>query len=223
MGRLAIRFSILTEIHSPARAGDPVSSFQAAAPTSWWWTQSRETGLRRLNSLLTGKSRRKSKDNGMILPLADPPCPPTGPSPPPQNEVARPLACHAPMPGSLLPEVANKYVCADIAGCGKARPLPAFVRPSESTRADAPEAAAARLRRSTRLCNVEIGVRDNRYGLDGRMQASNRPWPATILWRAILKYQDFANSRSAKSTKLQFVESDYTRAVAKGSSGSRHG
>jgi Family of unknown function (DUF5681) len=42
-------------------------------------------------------------------------------------------------------------------------------------------------------------------------------------WRAILKYQDFANSRSAKSTKLQFVESDYTRAVAKGSSGSRDG
>ena len=42
-------------------------------------------------------------------------------------------------------------------------------------------------------------------------------------WRAILKYQDFANSRSGKSTKLQFVESDYTRAVAKGSSGSDDG
>jgi hypothetical protein len=42
-------------------------------------------------------------------------------------------------------------------------------------------------------------------------------------WRTILKYQDFANSRSGKSTRLQFVESDYTRAVAKGSSGSGNG
>ena len=34
-------------------------------------------------------------------------------------------------------------------------------------------------------------------------------------WRALLKYQEFANSRSDKSTELRFVESDYTRAVAK--------
>jgi hypothetical protein len=34
-------------------------------------------------------------------------------------------------------------------------------------------------------------------------------------WRALLKYQEFASSRSDKSTELRFVESDYTRAVAK--------
>ena len=34
-------------------------------------------------------------------------------------------------------------------------------------------------------------------------------------WRPLLKYQEFANSRSARSTEVQFVESDYTRAVAK--------
>jgi Family of unknown function (DUF5681) len=33
--------------------------------------------------------------------------------------------------------------------------------------------------------------------------------------RALLKYQEFANSRSARSREVQFVESDYTRAVAK--------
>jgi len=37
-------------------------------------------------------------------------------------------------------------------------------------------------------------------------------------WRAILKYQEFANRRSVKSAKLRFVESEYTRAVAEGSS-----
>lgn len=34
-------------------------------------------------------------------------------------------------------------------------------------------------------------------------------------WRALLKYQEFASSRSDKSTELRFVESDYTQAVAK--------
>jgi rRNA processing protein Krr1/Pno1 len=34
-------------------------------------------------------------------------------------------------------------------------------------------------------------------------------------WRALLKYQEFANSRSDKPTELRFVESDYTRAVAR--------
>ena len=42
-------------------------------------------------------------------------------------------------------------------------------------------------------------------------------------WRALLKYQEFANSRSAKSTEVQFVESDYTRAVAKSPSRSGDG
>jgi hypothetical protein len=42
-------------------------------------------------------------------------------------------------------------------------------------------------------------------------------------WRALLKYQEFANSRSNRSAELRFVESDYTRAVAKSSSGSRDG
>jgi hypothetical protein len=32
--------------------------------------------------------------------------------------------------------------------------------------------------------------------------------------RALLKYQEFASSRSNKSAELRFVESDYTRAVA---------
>jgi hypothetical protein len=34
-------------------------------------------------------------------------------------------------------------------------------------------------------------------------------------WRALLKYQEFANVRSDKSTEVRFVDSDYTRAVAK--------
>jgi hypothetical protein len=34
-------------------------------------------------------------------------------------------------------------------------------------------------------------------------------------WRALLKYQEFANARSDKSTEVRFVDSDYTRAVAK--------
>jgi Family of unknown function (DUF5681) len=34
-------------------------------------------------------------------------------------------------------------------------------------------------------------------------------------WRALLKYQEYANSRSDRSTEVRFVESDYTRAVAK--------
>jgi hypothetical protein len=42
-------------------------------------------------------------------------------------------------------------------------------------------------------------------------------------WRALLKYQEFANSRSDKSTELRFVESDYTQAVAKSSSKSADG
>ncbi len=42
-------------------------------------------------------------------------------------------------------------------------------------------------------------------------------------WRALLKYQEFAARRSDKSTELRFVESDYTRAVAKSSSRSADG
>jgi hypothetical protein len=42
-------------------------------------------------------------------------------------------------------------------------------------------------------------------------------------WRALLKYQEFVNSRSDKSTELRFVESDYTRAVAKSFSRSGDG
>ena len=42
-------------------------------------------------------------------------------------------------------------------------------------------------------------------------------------WRALLKYQEFANSRSGRSTELQFVESDYTQAVARSSSTSADG
>ena len=42
-------------------------------------------------------------------------------------------------------------------------------------------------------------------------------------WRALLKYQEFANSRSARSTEVRFVESDYTRAVAKSPSRSDDG
>lgn len=42
-------------------------------------------------------------------------------------------------------------------------------------------------------------------------------------WRALLKYKEFANSRSEKSIELRFVENDYTRAIAKSSSGSSDG
>jgi hypothetical protein len=42
-------------------------------------------------------------------------------------------------------------------------------------------------------------------------------------WRISLKYKEFAESHSDKSTELQFVESDYTRAVAKHSSSSDNG
>ena len=42
-------------------------------------------------------------------------------------------------------------------------------------------------------------------------------------WQALLKYQEFANSRSDRSTEVRFVESDYTRAVAKGSARSSDG
>ena len=34
-------------------------------------------------------------------------------------------------------------------------------------------------------------------------------------WRPLLQYQEYANSRSDRSTEVRFVESDYTRAVAK--------
>jgi hypothetical protein len=37
-------------------------------------------------------------------------------------------------------------------------------------------------------------------------------------WRALLKYQEFAAGRSDQSPELRFVESDYTRAIAKSSS-----
>jgi len=40
---------------------------------------------------------------------------------------------------------------------------------------------------------------------------------------ALLKYQEFANSRAARSTEVRFVESDYTRAVAKSPSRSGDG
>ena len=42
-------------------------------------------------------------------------------------------------------------------------------------------------------------------------------------WRALFKYQDFANSRSARSTEVRFAENDYTRAVAKSPSRSGDG
>ena len=42
-------------------------------------------------------------------------------------------------------------------------------------------------------------------------------------WRALLKYQEFAARHSDQSTELQFVESDYTRAVAKSPSRSGDG
>jgi hypothetical protein len=42
-------------------------------------------------------------------------------------------------------------------------------------------------------------------------------------WQALLKYQEYANSRSDRSTEVRFVESDYTRAVAKGSARSSDG
>ncbi len=42
-------------------------------------------------------------------------------------------------------------------------------------------------------------------------------------WGPLLKYQEFAARRSDQSTELRFVESDYTRAVAKTPSGSGDG
>lgn len=42
-------------------------------------------------------------------------------------------------------------------------------------------------------------------------------------WRALLKYQEYANSRSDRSTEVRFIESDYTRAVAKSHSRSGDG
>jgi hypothetical protein len=45
----------------------------------------------------------------------------------------------------------------------------------------------------------------------------------TRAWRTLLKYKEFAESRSDKSTELQFVESDYTRAVANSSSSGEDG
>jgi hypothetical protein len=33
-------------------------------------------------------------------------------------------------------------------------------------------------------------------------------------WRALLRYQEFASSRSDKPTELRFVEGEYTQAVA---------
>ena len=42
-------------------------------------------------------------------------------------------------------------------------------------------------------------------------------------WQALLKYQEFANSRSDRSTEVRFIESDYTRAIAKGSARSSDG
>ena len=40
----------------------------------------------------------------------------------------------------------------------------------------------------------------------------------TRAWRTLLRYKEFAERRSDKSTELQFVESDYTRAAANSSS-----
>jgi hypothetical protein len=42
-------------------------------------------------------------------------------------------------------------------------------------------------------------------------------------WRALLKYQEFAARRSDQSTELRFVDSDYTRAIAKSPSRSNDG
>ena len=42
-------------------------------------------------------------------------------------------------------------------------------------------------------------------------------------WQTLLKYQEFAHSRSDRSTEVRFIESDYTRAVAKGSARSSDG
>lgn len=42
-------------------------------------------------------------------------------------------------------------------------------------------------------------------------------------WQALLKYQEYANNRSGRSTEVRFVESDYTRAVAKSSARSSDG
>lgn len=41
--------------------------------------------------------------------------------------------------------------------------------------------------------------------------------------RILLKYEEFAESGSDKSTEVKFVESDYTRAVAKSFSSSDDG
>jgi hypothetical protein len=43
------------------------------------------------------------------------------------------------------------------------------------------------------------------------------------VWRALLKYLDFARSCSVKSTELKFVETEYTRALADSSLGSDDG
>lgn len=43
------------------------------------------------------------------------------------------------------------------------------------------------------------------------------------IWRAILKYQEFANQHCNKSLDLKFEESDYTQALAKSSSRSDDG
>jgi hypothetical protein len=42
-------------------------------------------------------------------------------------------------------------------------------------------------------------------------------------WRPLLQYQEYANSRSDRSTEVRFIESDYTRAVAKSPSRSDDG
>jgi hypothetical protein len=42
-------------------------------------------------------------------------------------------------------------------------------------------------------------------------------------WRVSLKYKEFAERSSDKSTEVQFVESDYTRAVANSSLSSDNG
>jgi hypothetical protein len=41
--------------------------------------------------------------------------------------------------------------------------------------------------------------------------------------RLLLKYEEFAKSRTARSTEVRFVDSEYTRAVAKSPSGSGDG
>jgi Family of unknown function (DUF5681) len=42
-------------------------------------------------------------------------------------------------------------------------------------------------------------------------------------WRALLKYQEFAARRSDQSMEFRFVDSDYTRAIAKSPSRSADG